>query len=202
VPKTLNPQDIADFRERLCDVAERLFAEKGPEAVTVRELATELGVSPMTPYRYFADKDAMLAAVRARAFDRFSQAMEDGFIAYKAGGYAAGAEPAQPYIDFAFDNPAAYRLMFDVNQPTVAEHPELVRAMTRARATMSQGIRAASARGLVDPAQVELMSHMTWAILHGPIMLKLAGMLGPHMPARDLITQTLAAMRRGLSRPD
>ena len=46
--------------------AERLFAEHGVEAVTMRQLAAALGVSPMTPYRYFKDKDAILAAVRAR----------------------------------------------------------------------------------------------------------------------------------------
>ncbi len=79
MPKTLNPEEIAAFRDRLCDIAERLFAERGADAVTVRELATELGVSPMTPYRYFADKDAMLAAVRARAFDRFAAVMEAAF---------------------------------------------------------------------------------------------------------------------------
>ena len=51
-----------------------LFAAKGAEGVTMRELASALGVSPMTPYRYFHDKDDMLAAVRARAFDRFAEA--------------------------------------------------------------------------------------------------------------------------------
>jgi len=53
-----------------------LFAEHGPEAVTMRQLAAELGCSPMTPYRYFRDKDEILAAVRASAFDRFSDALE------------------------------------------------------------------------------------------------------------------------------
>ena len=57
MPRVLSESDVADFRERLCDVAEKLFAEKGPDAVTMRQLASELGVSPMTPYRYFADKE-------------------------------------------------------------------------------------------------------------------------------------------------
>ncbi len=41
----------------------------------MRQLAAELGCSPMTPYRYFKDKDEILAAVRAAAFDRFSEAL-------------------------------------------------------------------------------------------------------------------------------
>ncbi|HEY3889596.1 MAG TPA: helix-turn-helix domain-containing protein, partial [Caulobacteraceae bacterium] len=66
MPKILTDNDLARFRDRLCDVAERLFAEHGAEAVTIRQMAAELGVSAMTPYRYFKDKDAILAAVRAR----------------------------------------------------------------------------------------------------------------------------------------
>ena len=42
----------------------------------MRQLAAELGVSPMTPYRYFEDKDDILAAVRANGFNRFAEALE------------------------------------------------------------------------------------------------------------------------------
>jgi AcrR family transcriptional regulator len=76
MPRVLSDTDVADFRDRLCEAAERLFAEKGPDAVTMRQLASELGVSPMTPYRYFKDKDDILAAVRTNGFTRFAEAME------------------------------------------------------------------------------------------------------------------------------
>ena len=81
MPRNLSPADIADFRERLCNAAERLFAEHGVEAVTMRQLADAIGVSPMTPYRYFKDKDAILAAARARAFDRHADALEQAYEA-------------------------------------------------------------------------------------------------------------------------
>ena len=80
MPRVLSEADVAEFRERLCAVAERLFAEKGPEAVTMRQLTAELGVSPMTPYRYFEDKDEILATVRANGFNRFSEVLEQARI--------------------------------------------------------------------------------------------------------------------------
>src|ERR1700744_2830749 len=76
MPRVLSDTDVADFRDRLCEAAERLFAERGPDAVTMRQLAAELGVSPMTPYRYFEDKDDILAAVRTNGFNRFAEALE------------------------------------------------------------------------------------------------------------------------------
>ena len=190
MPRTLSPAEIEAFRDRLCDVAERLFARHGPDAVTVRQLAGELGVSPMTPYRYFKDKDAMLAAVRARAFDRFAAAMEEAYVcSVKDGGSADGA-----YIDFALANPAAYKLMFDVNQPTFAADPDLTRAMQRARATMSLGVTGTG----VPDSDVELLSHVIWAAMHGPIMLELAGMLRPPLDSRAILRETMTLLLQGL----
>ena len=55
MPRALSPADVESFRTRLCDVAEKLFAAHGPDGVTLREMADALGVSSMTPYRYFKD---------------------------------------------------------------------------------------------------------------------------------------------------
>src|SRR5215813_7999999 len=104
MPRVLSDTDVADFRERLCEAAERLFAEKGPEAVTMRQLAAELGVSPMTPYRYFQDKDDILAAVRANGFNRFADALEAA-REKATGARAKGAAVGEAYVNFAFEHP-------------------------------------------------------------------------------------------------
>ena len=67
VGRNLTDEAIADFRTRLCDAAEAKIAEGGRTAVNMRGLAERLGVSAMTPYRYFESKQAMINAVRARA---------------------------------------------------------------------------------------------------------------------------------------
>ena len=118
MPKILSAEDVEAFRERLCDVAEELFAAHGPTGVTMRQLADALGVSAMTPYRYFEDKDAILAAVRARAFNRFADAMEKAQARLR---HKGGHQPDPAYLDFALANRAAYRMMFDTDQPTFSE---------------------------------------------------------------------------------
>jgi AcrR family transcriptional regulator len=190
MPRSLSEQDIVDFRDRLCNVAEALFADHGPDAVTIRQLASEMGVSAMTPYRYFADKDAILAAVRARAFDRFAQAMEQA----SQGDQSRWKYPGQSYVDWALAHPQAYKLMFDVNQPTYAAHPILLKAMERARGTMASGLRGNPA---IKEADIPLMAHSFWAAMHGPIMLQLAGLLGPAMDAHVLAQTTLPRLVAG-----
>ena len=199
MPKVLSETEIAGFRERLIDAAERLFAEKGLEAVSLRQLAGELGVSAMTPYRYFRDKDEMLAAVRARGFDRFSEALETAF-AGPGDVDERVAAISQAYIRFAFDHPAAYGLMFDLTQPTEGDYPDLVRAAGRAQKTMINHIEILIAAGRAEGDPI-LLAHAFWAAIHGLVMLRLSGKLAPEVDF-DAVRRTLfQALRRGV-RPD
>jgi AcrR family transcriptional regulator len=178
MPRTLSAADLEAFRTRLCDVAEKLFAAHGPDGVTMREMADALGVSSMTPYRYFKDKDAILAAVRTRAFNQFAAAMESA--------QNAKARSGNAYVEFALAHPAAYRLMFDVSQPTFADYPELVAAMGRARLTMGGGLRESAAAGRFK-GDVELAAYVFWSAMHGAVMLELAGLLdGSNLDAHKI----------------
>ena len=147
MPKVLSEADVAAFREKLCDIAEEQFAARGPDGVTMRQLAEAMGVSSMTPYRYFKDKDAILAAVRTRAFNAFAAAMEKAQVTLTKKG---GGQPGVAYVDFALKNRAAYRMMFDTSQPTAADYPDLVKAMDRAKKTMTAGWKELVAGGALQ----------------------------------------------------
>ncbi|MDP1736618.1 MAG: TetR/AcrR family transcriptional regulator [Caulobacter sp.] len=199
MPRLLTDSDVADFRERLIAAAERLFGERGPDGVTMRQLAAELGVSPMTPYRYFKDKDAILAAVRASGFDRFASALEAA-TSERAEGVALSESTGRAYVRFALENPDAYRLMFDLSQPNEADYPELVAASRRSRTMLirhAEGLVAAGeARG--DPVMI---AHILWAALHGELVLQMAGKLSADIDPSALRRQAFETILRGL-KPD
>jgi AcrR family transcriptional regulator len=199
MPRALSEIEVADFRDRLCEAAGRIFAEKGLAGFTMRELAAALGVSPMTPYRYFKDKEEILAAVRAKAFDDFSAAMETAFNAVPPGdpiAQAGGAGGA--YVDFAFAHPESYRLMFEISQSEDGTHADLERATERARASMTRHVDVLVESGLLHGDPV-LIGHVFWAALHGAVMLKLAGKLTPEYDF-DIVSRTLMrAVTEGLA---
>ncbi|MBS0411255.1 MAG: TetR/AcrR family transcriptional regulator [Proteobacteria bacterium] len=186
MPRALSDKDVAEFRERLCDAAERQFAAHGLEAVTMRQLAQDLGVSPMTPYRYFKDKEAILAAVRARGFNRHAEALEAAYAGAPADPEARARAVGEAYVRFAFANPEAYKLMFDITQPNEADYPELVAAGERSRATMTAHLDdlVTSGRLKGDP---DLVGHLYWSAIHGPIMLQFSGKLDSRYSAQRLI---------------
>ena len=191
MPKTLSAAEVDAFRARLCAVAQKRFARHGRDGVSMRRLAVALGCSPMTPYRYFRDKDEILAAVRAAAFDRFSSSLEDAVG--RAGGdlRAAGQATSDAYIRFALAEPDAYRLIFDLSQPHPDRYPELVRASERARRVMKAALERLVQAGIFE-GDPELLGYVFWATLHGLVVLHLAGKL-PAKP--DFSTIRQAAMR-------
>lgn len=196
MPRLLSREDVEDFRRRLCVAAEGLFAERGIEAVTMRELAQALGVSPMTPYRYFKDKDAILAAVRAAAFARFADTIEAA-MAGPSDPVDKSRHAADAYVGFALAEPHAYKLMFDLSQPTEKDYPDLTAAAARARRTMTAHVEAMIDAGRMrgDP---ELIGHMFWSVLHGTLMLQLTGKLAPTIDPTELRALAMSAMVRGL----
>jgi AcrR family transcriptional regulator len=175
VPRTLSKTQVEDFRDRLIETATKLFAERGLEAFTMRQLASELGCSAMTPYRYFKDKDEILAAVRADAFTKFAEVLEEA--SDKTGSPAErGAAVGDAYVKFAFEHPEAYKLMFDLSQPDESAYPELVKATTRARGTMTKYVSDLVSAGVLEGNPLTL-GLVFWSALHGAVVLQLAGKL-------------------------
>ena len=199
MPRVLSPAEVEGFRDRLIEAAERLFAEKGPDAVTMRQLAADLGVSPMTPYRYFKDKDAILAAVRASGFSRFADAMQAAYDS-ETEPVALSKAVGRAYVKFVTEHPHAYRLMFDLSQPHEADYPELVEASRRSREMQVAHARSMIEAGLIqgDP---EMVAHMLWSALHGALVLQLAGKLSPNIDPAKLRTATFNAILKGLGLP-
>ena len=188
--------EIAAFRDRVCDVATRLFIERGPQNVTMRQIASSLGVSPMTPYRYFQDKDDILATVRAEAFHRFSASLEQA-VAEAPDARAKARAVGDAYVNFAKTYPAAYQLIFSFTQPNEERYPELRQANARAQETMVAYVREMIAAGLLE-GDPQLIGYMFWATLHGIVVLELAsglrGMDGNTL--REKIMRTLYAGMR------
>ena len=58
-----------DLAKALTAAALAVVEQGGPEAVSLRDLAASLGVSRAAPYRHFADRDELLAAVAALGFE-------------------------------------------------------------------------------------------------------------------------------------
>jgi len=64
-----------DLKAALVDGAIELIAERGVRGFSLAELSRRLGVTVAAPYRHFADRDELLAAVAVRALHAFADAL-------------------------------------------------------------------------------------------------------------------------------
>jgi AcrR family transcriptional regulator len=200
LPRVLSDEDVAGFRERLCDAAAQIFIERGRDGFNMRELAARLGVSAMTPYRYFKDKDDILAAVRARAFQNFANVLEAA-LARPGEPAGRGAAVTSAYMRYAVEKPQCYRLMFDLSQPGEDAFPDLAAAGRRARATMTAQARLMIDAGLYEGDPV-LIGHLTWAVLHGIAGLHLAGKLTAAPDFATLRDEAMKVLARAYRKRD
>src|SRR6186997_767300 len=100
-----------DLRQALIKEALRTIRKQGVEAVTLRGVAEELGVSRTALYRHFTDKRALLETVACEGFRMLREATVN---AWERGGRGnAGFEAmGVAYVRFAVENPEHYRVMF------------------------------------------------------------------------------------------
>jgi AcrR family transcriptional regulator len=182
----LTVEEVGAFRGKAVAAATRLFAERGYRGVTLRSLAKELGVSPMTPYRYFENKEELFAMVRTEAFRRFADAQRDA---------VAGIEDPEDalrvlgraYVSFALDEPDAYHIMFELLQAPAGTYPELEAEQARAFSYLHEAVQASVDAGILEGESLR-RAHYLWAQLHGLVSLHLAGKLVMGCSFQELVS--------------
>jgi AcrR family transcriptional regulator len=119
-PTTTDPYSAAkpyhhgDLRRALLNAADVVLERCGPEALSLRAVAREAGVSPAAPYHHFKDKDDLVLAVAREGFARLRAALDKARIEAEAGPAPAKTSGlGLAYIAFAQAHPALYRVMYD-----------------------------------------------------------------------------------------
>ena len=102
-------EDKAVLRQIILNAAVDLYAEAGYEGFSMRKLATRIGYTATTIYRYFADKNDLLLTVIDNGFhDLFHDYMESDAPTPRE----RFVDMATGFVRFARENPELFRLMF------------------------------------------------------------------------------------------
>ena len=160
--------EVAAFRETAAAAALQMIEEEGVASLTLRRLARRLGCSYAKPYSYYRDKSHLVDAVRGQAFDRLA-----AFVRQHPDDHGR-PHFGNAYLRFAFENPEAFRIMFEMRQDYVSESTRA--AQHRAWEACSAAIRALVELGHLE-GDPELIAHVTWAALQGLASLAIANQL-------------------------
>jgi AcrR family transcriptional regulator len=105
------PYHHGDLRAALLTSAERTLREKGAAALSLRELARDIGVSHAAPGRHFKDKQALLDALALSGFDRLNRSLASAALP-DAPFETRVTSLARAYLAFTIENPELLELMY------------------------------------------------------------------------------------------
>ncbi len=148
----------------LIDAAIHLIEAQGLKSLTLRAVAERVGVSHTAPYRHFADKSELLAAVAYEGYERLTHRLR---LARHGAPSARQAlsRMAAGYVDFAREHPDQFRLM--------------VTATDERTATSAQQLSNTIHACLLQVGRIGESDNATqvWSHWHGVASLMLAGIV-------------------------
>lgn len=157
-----------NLRAELLETAVAQLGECGVEDLSLRALARSIGVSQTAPYRHFADKGELLAAMATRGYLELFDVLTEA-------GERAGDCPnrqlvafAHAYVDYAAAHPQMFKLMFGPAVQPAARYPELREASRKTLRLLQQILERGIAQGLYRPGEnPTYLANAAWSGVHG-----------------------------------
>ncbi|MCV7344093.1 TetR/AcrR family transcriptional regulator [Mycolicibacterium rhodesiae] len=185
-----------NLRQALLDHGVALARAGGPDAVVLRDVQRLAGVSNSAAYRHYADRRALLAAVKANVMAQIGTAMAEAIEHVPDEGrptdraLARFRATGQAYIDFAVAEPGLFRTAFapDGTEPSEETVPPERHPFQILRGCIDDLVAA----GMLAATRRDGFDEAAWAAVHGAATLFLDGPLGMAGTDRQqLITQRL-----------
>ena len=199
------PYHHGDLRRAIVKAALEILDETQSLEFSLRELARRAGVSHNAPYKHFADKRELLAAVSAAGFEALTKRMARE-VAEHGNPREQLFAMLRAYIDHGVENPALYSLMFggylggpDRSRPAI----ELAEA-ERAKALLA-GVIVVGGLGCPIPdtprneRKIAGAILACWSLVHGLTLLLADGLVGPKNKSGALGDRLVQGMLDGLA---
>jgi len=187
-----------NLAESLLDAVNSIAEQFGIEAVTLRGCAKQLGVSPSSAFRHYADKRSLLTAFATRALTQLTETLDrstqDAVKQDRDPVLAVG----MAYVDFALSHPALFRAMWR-EEALYTQDADYVVAADALKSQISKGF--AGSLNDHDPDSLSDQELLLWSSVHGLANLYVDGNLYNTLSSFERLKkaeQMLHVLRPGL----
>ena len=170
------PYHHGDLKSALISAARNILKEKGADAISLRAIAAEVGVSHMAPYTHFKNKKDLLQAIAATGYDELTERLLKVEAQY-TNPWDLVLHYGVEHVQFAIDNSAIYRLMLsqvdtggrrnkvdpEIAQGKVSLSPELESSSQKPFRILRQAFDT----GELDDVYVTARALGAWSMVHG-----------------------------------
>jgi AcrR family transcriptional regulator len=184
--------------QQIYNSALHVLETEGPEAVTMRRIAGEVGITAMAIYHHFPNREALLDQVVNSEFEKlagfFGRAVENGSFDKQMVHVMDG------YVDYALTHPRIFDYVFSSPRPGARQFPRDFRArLSPTLNLIADTVASGMERKKLKRDDVWEIAMSYWAHVHGYLMLYRAGRF--HLSEREfrkLIHRSLRRLLHGL----
>lgn len=198
------PYHHGDLWHALVQAGVAILREEGVHALTLREVARRAGVSHTAPYRHFADKDALLAAIAEDGFQLLSNGLRDALATYDGDPGHLLHQAARWYVHFVLENPDHVRVMFSGLISDYERYPDLCHIADQSFDDLVAVSLVLQRDGLLAAGDPFQQGFAAWSMVHGLAMLLMEDRYPKHVDMRidaDAMTGTcVTVLIQGMGR--
>ena len=185
-------------QERIAETALKLLETGGEDGVSMRRVATAVGITPMAIYHHFADRRALLNFVVDREFSKYVESLQ---ALPRRGTYESQILTCMDaYIDYAFAHPRIFDYVFSEPRPGARRFPADFRARRSPTLNpVADLLHKAMEAGYLKQDDVWEVAMELWAHTHGYVALYRGGRFDlPEKEFRALVRRSIRRMIHGL----
>jgi AcrR family transcriptional regulator len=185
-------------KARIAKCALRMLEAEGPESVSMRRVAGEVGITPMAIYHYFPTRQSLLRTIVDREFDQFAEAIHS--VRRPRSFMAQMIHIMDAYVDYAFARPRIFDYVFSNPRPHARRFPEDFRARRSPTLTpIADAVAYWMKQGRLANDDAWEIAMEIWAHVHGYLMLYRAGRFGlSEEEFKKLVHRSLRRLLNGL----
>ena len=169
-----------DLRNALIQAGLDLLAEGGVQELDLRKVARRAGVSHAAPYRHFADKQALIAAINEEGFHLLAERIRSTLREVSDEPVEQLLGVALAYVRFAKENPWLMREMFSGLTIERETFESLHTASKSVYRLYAEVIRRGQESGKIVDGDPTALAGVLWSVLHGLAMLIIENQMRPY----------------------
>lgn len=194
-----NKYHHGNLKEELINIAFTYIKENDVDSLTLKVLADSTGTSRSAIYRHFKSKNDLIETIITQGFEYFdnsvSPTLQDNKMELIDRFYLSGKR----IIEFAYENPNLYRLLFGKNYAHIREQiidltDDDCSGLGSLKSTLEEGQRT----GVIQEGDSYEMAIVIWASLHGLASLIIDGFMDVEKLADELYDNMFKYLLNGI----
>ena len=174
--KASQPYHHGNVKGALIDAAMAMIDTNQTDAISLRRLAKEVGVTPSAVYNHFADKDSLMLAIKIRLYEELNRFFEAR--CQDSGDPEQGLlEVCYAYYRFSLEQPARFLFLFSSVLPLERSTPEFIEVACLSLVRSRKLIYKIFEKYNIPCEEEDVVNTtiLVWSQLHGIVMLRNSG---------------------------